>query len=80
MNITLSADKELLKKARSVAARQGTSLNQMIRAYLEKVTCVSDLEEKAEEFAQLAREKAGASQPGFVFHREDAHIRGEESP
>lgn len=78
MNITLSADKELLKKARSVAARQGTSLNQMIREYLEKVACVSDLEEKADEFEQLARQKAGVSQPGFVFRREEAHFRGEE--
>lgn len=78
MNITLSADKELVKKAREMAAQQGTSLNQMIRHYLEQLANVSEISDKAEEFARLAKDKAGASPPGFVFNREEAHLRGEE--
>ena len=76
MNITLSADKELVKKAREFAAQQGTSLNQIIRQYMEQLTRISDIENNAEEFAQLAREKAGASPKGYIFNREEAHMRG----
>jgi predicted HicB family RNase H-like nuclease len=33
-NITLSADKDLIERARQVARRQGTSLNELVRGYL----------------------------------------------
>lgn len=76
MNITLSADKELIRKAREYAARQGSSLNQVIREYLEQCTALSSIEDHAGEFAKLAREHGGASPSGFVFDREEAHARG----
>ncbi|MFW6101353.1 MAG: DUF6364 family protein [Bacteroidota bacterium] len=75
MNITLSADKELVEKAREHAARQGTSLNRMIREYMEQLASISDTDEIAEEFAMLARQEGGASPEGFVFDRETAHKR-----
>ena len=77
MNITLSADKELIRKAREYAARQGSSLNQVIREYLEQVTASSGIEDHAREFAKLAREHGGVSPRGFVFDREEAHARGD---
>ncbi len=75
MNITLSADEELVKKAREVATRQGSSLNRMIREYMEKLASVTDVDSIAEEFAMLARQQGGASPHGFVFNREEAHER-----
>lgn len=75
MNITLSAEEELVKKAREVAARRGSSLNRMIREYMEKLASVSDTDSIAEEFAMLARQEGGESPPGFVFDREEAHER-----
>ena len=34
-NITISVDERLLRRARSVARKQGTSLNALLRGYLE---------------------------------------------
>ena len=35
MNLTLSVDDKLVEKARDVAARQGTSLQALVRQYIE---------------------------------------------
>ena len=35
MNLTLSVDEKLVEKARQVASRQGTSLQALIRQYIE---------------------------------------------
>lgn len=75
MNITLSADRELVKRAREYATQHGTSLNQIIREYMEQFSSVSNVEKNAEEFARLAREQGGAGSTGFVFDREEAHTR-----
>ncbi|MFO7761565.1 MAG: DUF6364 family protein [Desulfobia sp.] len=77
MNITLSADEKIIKKAREYAVRHGTSLNKMIRGYMEQLVSVSNVEQNAEEFARLAREQGRASPAGFVFNREEAHERKE---
>jgi predicted HicB family RNase H-like nuclease len=34
MKITLSVDAALIERAREIAARQGTSLNDLVRAYV----------------------------------------------
>jgi hypothetical protein len=75
VNITLSADKEIIEKVRKYAAQRGTSLNQIIRDYLEQLTNLSDIDKYADEFAKLAVEKGGASPSDFVFDREEAHTR-----
>lgn len=80
MNITLSADRELIEKARQYAARQGTSLNQLIREYLEQIAAVGSRESNAREFEHLARECGGASQEGYVFDREETHARDADRP
>jgi hypothetical protein len=41
MNVTLSVDDEVLTRARELASRRGTSLNQIIRDYLQELA--SDL-------------------------------------
>ncbi len=80
MNITLSVDKELVEKAREYAVRHGTSLNRMIRRYLEELTSGGDRESCAREFGRLARDFGGSSPEGFVFDREEAHARWEQVP
>lgn len=78
MNITLSADKELIEKVRDYAAQHGTSLNQIIREHLEEIACVKSIDEYAQEFERLARDRGGTSPDGYVFDRNEAHVRKDE--
>ncbi|OGV74365.1 MAG: hypothetical protein A3K19_27300 [Lentisphaerae bacterium RIFOXYB12_FULL_65_16] len=75
MNITLSAEDELVKRSRAYAAQHGMSLNRMLRSYMRQVSGLADLERDAAEFACLAREHGGASPAGFAFNRDEAHRR-----
>jgi len=75
MNITLSADKETISKSRQYAEKHGTSLNNMVRDYLKRISGQSDSAANAEEFAQLARSMPGCSQPGYRFDRKESHSR-----
>ncbi|MFO8065499.1 MAG: DUF6364 family protein [Spirochaetota bacterium] len=61
MNITLSADDELVRKARRYAQEHETSLNQLIRDYLETLVGEIPREEAAREFETVARSMAGNS-------------------
>jgi len=76
MNITLSADKNLIARARAYAQAQGTTLNQLVRDYLERITGELSPEEAAEEFVKLTRTHPGRSDPGFRFDRNAIHQRG----
>jgi hypothetical protein len=75
MNITLSAEAELIKRTRAYAARHGTTLNRLVRCYMEQVSGLADLDRDAAEFARLAREHGGAAPRGFVFRRDESHGR-----
>lgn len=75
MNITLSAEEKIVERSRDYAAKHGTSLNQMIRDYMEQIVNLSNLEQDAEEFARLARTSGGNAPAGFVFDREESHRR-----
>ena len=44
MNVTLSIDNRIVAAARRIATTRGTSLNQLIRDYLEELTRVNDVE------------------------------------
>jgi hypothetical protein len=61
MNITLSAQDELVEKARRYAGEHGTSLNQLIRDYLERLVGSVSAEDAAAEFVAVAREMGGDS-------------------
>ncbi len=76
MNITLSADEALIAKARAYAQTRNTTLNQLIRDYLERITGKLDGPEAAKEFARIAMEHHGCSDPDFRFDREAIHRRG----
>jgi len=78
MNITLSADAELIKKGREYANAHHTSLNQLVRDYLRSITGGNDAEKAADEFMNLANTMAGRSDSGFQFSRDaiyDHHPR-----
>ncbi|MFP4378129.1 MAG: DUF6364 family protein [Spirochaetales bacterium] len=72
MNITLSADRELVEKAREYAAAHGTSVNQLVRDYLERLVGEISADEAASAFASFAREHAGTSS-GARITREDIY-------
>jgi hypothetical protein len=75
MNITLSADKDIVEKARELAHKRGQSLNGLIRDYMESITRQEDREEAANAFSNNALSGSGQSDEGFSFSREDAHQR-----
>ena len=50
MNVTLSVDDEVILRARRRAEALGTSVNQLVREYLERLAGKSDPNEDAVEF------------------------------
>lgn len=77
MNITLSADEALIRSTRRYARQKHTTLNNLLRQYMQSVTRQDCAARSAEEFRQLAMSHAGASTDGYRFNREEAHSRQE---
>jgi hypothetical protein len=75
-NITLSADADVIAKARTYAKSHDTTLNHLIRDYLEEVTKKVESESFIDDFLEFTREHAGCSEPGWKFNREEIHRRG----
>jgi len=75
MNITLSADEDVIRKAREFAKRHNSSLNTLIREYLEKLVNEKDSASAAQEFMRLSQEFAGRSPAGYRFSREEIYDR-----
>ena len=74
MNVTLSIDDEVVRRARLRAEAMGTSVNQLIRKYLEELSAVSDPSEDVAEFERLSRTSGGDSR-GWKFDRDELHSR-----
>ena len=74
MNLTLSIEDRLVQQARKMAEAKGTSLNQLIRGYLEELTAQSDPEAEIAELRRLSAEGRGRSR-GWKFNREEIHDR-----
>ena len=72
MNITLSIDEKTAKEARKAATEMGTSLNQLIRNYLETLAKKPQSSSDLEEFIGLSGQ--GRSM-GWKFNREELHER-----
>jgi len=72
MNITLAADVETVKRTREYAKQHGTSVNQLVRDYLQSLIAREDRSHAADEFVRNAIAHAGRSAKGFRFNREDA--------
>lgn len=74
VNLTLSVDDDTVRKARKRAETLGTSVNQLVRDYLEQLAGKNDPKTVAEEFAKLSRASKGDSR-GWKFNREELHER-----
>jgi 16S rRNA U516 pseudouridylate synthase RsuA-like enzyme len=74
MNVTLSIDGEVLRQVRRRAEAMGTSVNQLVREYLEQLAGKSDPAADASEFERLSRLGQGNSR-GWQFNREELHER-----
>jgi len=74
MNVTLSIDDEVIRKARRRAEVLGTSVNQLVREYLEDLAGKTDPEADAAEFERLSRGAKGNSR-GWKFQRDELHER-----
>lgn len=74
MNLTLSVDEETLKLARRRAEALGTSVNQLVRDYLNVLAGGRDAEADAREFARLSMLSPGHS-GGWKFNRDEIHER-----
>ena len=74
MNITLSIDEEVILRARERAERLGTTVDQLVRDYLDTLAGRSDPEVLADEFERLSRISDGHSN-GWKFNREELHDR-----
>ena len=68
MNITLSIDERLVRRARRVAEAMGKSLNQLIREHLQQVTSAASGREFSEELRSLSKQAHGNSR-GRRFSR-----------
>ncbi len=71
MNLTLSVDDALAERAREVARQQGTSLNALIRDYLEGLTGRLGGDEILTEFEAMWAEPGSSG--GRRFKREELY-------
>lgn len=74
MNVTLSINETVVKKARALARRQGSSLNALIRRHLESLIGRRSGPDTAREYFELIRNHPGRS-GGKKFRREDAYFK-----
>lgn len=72
MNLTLSIEEQLVRRAREVAESMGTSVNQLIRDYLEHLTSQDDIERELAELERLSEAAKGDSR-GWKFNREEIY-------
>jgi hypothetical protein len=74
VNITLSVDDEAILRARYRAEVLGTSVDRLVREYLEQLAGKSDPNEDAAEFDRLSK-LAHSDSRGWKFNREELHER-----
>lgn len=75
-NLTITVDDRLLKQARMRALEDGTSVNALLRSYLERYAGVGDTDEALAGFARLARSGAATSGTGGrTWTRDELHDR-----
>jgi hypothetical protein len=74
MNITLSVDDRIVEEARKLAEARGTSVNQLVREYLESLVHPPDAGSFRTELRRLTAEGQGRSK-GWRFDRDALHER-----
>ena len=75
-NLTITIDDRLLKQARMRALEDGTSVNALLRTYLERYAGVGETAEALAGFARLAKRSTANSGPGGrSWTRDELHDR-----
>jgi hypothetical protein len=75
-NLTITIDERLLKQARMRALGDGTSVNAVLRSYLERYAGVANPDDALGGFARLARASTATSGPdGRAWARDEIHER-----
>jgi plasmid stability protein len=73
-NLTLSVDDDLLKRARMRALQEGTSVNALVREYLERFAGGDGEGDPMQGFLELARRTHASSGPqGRTWTREELY-------
>lgn len=72
MNVTISIDDDVLRRARELARKQGKSLQQLLREHLESLVGGPPSESLADELFRIMDQSPGRS-GGRRFRREDAY-------
>lgn len=79
-NLTITVDDVLLKRARIKALEEGTSVNALLREYLEGYAGTQRTMVALAGFADLAEQsKAGSGIEGRTWSRDDLHDRSSAS-
>jgi antitoxin component of RelBE/YafQ-DinJ toxin-antitoxin module len=74
MNLTLSIDERIVRKARKAAASMGMSLNQAVRRFLEELAGDDSVDSDIAEMNDLSARSRGHS-GGRRFDRDEIHER-----
>lgn len=75
VNVTLSLPEDVVRQARKRAEALGTSVNQLVREYLEQLAGnTTDGEKDAAEFERLSQPPQGNSR-GWKLNRDELHER-----
>lgn len=72
MTLHLTIDDQLVQEAQKVAESLGTSVDQLVRDYLEQLTSSTEIEAELEEFERLSEEAKGDSR-GWKFNRDELY-------
>ncbi|MFV0526112.1 MAG: DUF6364 family protein [Acidimicrobiales bacterium] len=74
-NLTLSIDDDMLRRARERAAANGTSVNQLVREYLERLVTPSDSAARSRILALADGASSSSGPRGRSWDRESLHDR-----
>jgi hypothetical protein len=74
-NLTISIEDEVLKQARLRALAEGTSVNALVREYLERFTAVNTRRQTAAEKILAVSAQASSRRGQASWTREDLHAR-----
>ena len=72
MTLQLAIDDHLVEEARKVAESKGTSIEQLVLDFLERLTSPQSLDE---EMAELRRLSGQGDSRGWKFNRDEIHER-----
>lgn len=74
-NLTISVRDELLRRARQRALEQGTSVDALLRSYLEAYAGEDPSREAIEAFLAFARTRTGPAEGGRTWTRDELRER-----